>query len=115
MTSLRSAAFFLLATAALLLGQSTSEQIFDVKNGDQRGKLIVRDDALSFDSLTDAKHSRTWKYADIRTFEKRFRGFRVRPFEGDRYDFQFGRTSDRDKVFDLISSRIVAAREAKKK
>jgi hypothetical protein len=76
-------AFALLVSAALIAlfpvagfagGQSAqtvpslpgSDMIFDVRNGDQQGKLMIKDTELAFESLTDARHSRNWKYADIR-------------------------------------------------
>lgn len=92
------------------------ETVIDVKNGDQKGKLSVRQTELAFDSLTDAKQSRTWKYADIRTLEKRiFKGMRVRPFKGSRYDFQFDNGGNRDRIFDLISQRVIEARRNTKR
>ncbi|MBY0507175.1 MAG: hypothetical protein K2X03_24890 [Bryobacteraceae bacterium] len=91
------------------------ETIIDVRNGDQKGKLAIREGELAFESLTDAKQSRTWKYAEIRTFEKRIiKGIRVRPFKGSRYDFAFDSIATRDKIFDQVSQRIVAARATKR-
>jgi len=102
------------ACAALTLAQPT-ETIIDVRNGDQKGKLAIRETELAFESLTDAKQSRTWKYADIRTFEKRIiKGLRVRPFKGSRYDFSFDSIGTRDNIFKQISDRIVEARRGKK-
>ncbi len=110
----------LLCAASLCFAQApatlTGETVIDVKNGDQRGKLSVRETELSFDSLTDAKQSRTWKYADIRTLEKKiFKAMRVRPFKGSRYDFQFDSGGNRDRIFDLISQRVVEARRNTKR
>ena len=104
------------AWPALTQGPATStETIIDVRNGDQKGKLAIRETELAFESLTDAKHSRTWKYADIRTFEKRIiKGVRVRPFKGSRYDFSFDSIGTRDRIFDLITPHIVAARRTKR-
>ncbi len=88
-----------------------SSLIFDVRNGDQQGKLLVGDTELAFDSLSDVKHSRKWKYSEIREFSKKGSQLRVKPMHGDTYDFQFKKKQDRDKLYDLISSRIVAARQ----
>ena len=107
----RTLALLLLTTAAAF--SQNAPTVIDVKNGDQRGKLTISDTALAFDSLTDAKHSRTWKYSEIRTFEKRIiKGVRVRPFKGSRYDFSFDNIANRDRIFTLISQRIVEARRA---
>ncbi len=93
---------------------SGADMIFDVRNGDQQGKLLLKDTELAFESLTDAKHSRNWKYADIRELSRRKKELTVRPFHGDRYDFQFKKKEDRDRLYDLISQRIVAARQGRK-
>jgi hypothetical protein len=99
-----------------LFAQASPETVIDVRNGDQRGKLFVRETELAFESLTDAKHSQRWMYADIRTLEKRiWKAMRVRPFKGDRYDFQFDNAANRDRIFNLISQKVVDARRAKAK
>ena len=91
-----------------------TDTVIDVRNGDQKGKLLVRDAELQFESLTDAKHSQTWKYADIRTLEKKvFKAMRVRPFKGSRYDFQFDNAGNRDRIFNLISQKVLEARKTK--
>ncbi|MCS7024407.1 MAG: hypothetical protein NZV14_06365 [Bryobacteraceae bacterium] len=89
--------------------------MFDVRNGDQQGKLIFKENELAFESLTDAKQSRTWKYADIREVSKRRKNLRVRPFRGSTYDFQFKKSEERDRIYDLIASRVLAARQGIKK
>ena len=89
--------------------------VIDVRNGDQKGKLTISDTELAFDSLTDAKHSRTWKYSEIRTFEKRIiKGIRVRPFKGSRYDFSFDSIANRDRIYSLASQKVVDARRTQK-
>lgn len=107
----------LLCAASPCLAQAplpSAETVIDVRNGDQKGKLLIRESELAFESLTDAKHSKTWKYSDIRTFEKRiWKGIRVRPFSGSRYDFQFDTGESRDRIFNLVSQRVVAARRTK--
>ncbi|MDX1982931.1 MAG: hypothetical protein SFV51_21860 [Bryobacteraceae bacterium] len=98
-------------------GQSAaldSNMIFDVRNGDQTGKLMIKDTELAFESLTDAKHSRTWKYTDIRSLEKPKSELRVKPFKGSRYDFQFKDKKLRDRLYGMITDRILVARQGKK-
>ncbi|MCE5306556.1 MAG: hypothetical protein LLG20_02845 [Acidobacteriales bacterium] len=90
------------------------DMIFDVRNGDQQGKMMLKQDELVFESLTDARHSMTWKYADIRELSRPKKEIRVKPFKGDRYDFQFKDKKLRDKVYDLITQRILAARHGSK-
>jgi hypothetical protein len=89
------------------LGQ---ELVYDVRNGDQQGKLLIKDSELAFESLSDAKQSRIWKYSEIRELSRRGKDLRVRPFKGSRYDFQFKDRKLRDQIYDQISQRILAAR-----
>ncbi|MBL8293209.1 MAG: hypothetical protein JNN08_15285 [Bryobacterales bacterium] len=88
--------------------------VFDVRNGDQEGKLFIKDSELAFESLSDARQSRTWKYAEIRELSRRKKEMRVRPYKGSRYDFQFKDSKVRDQLYDLISQRVLAARQNKK-
>ena len=90
---------------------SAADMVFDVRNGDQEGKLILKETELAFESLTDARHSRRWKYSEIRELSRRKKEFTVRPFKGDRYAFQFKDKKLRDRIYNLISERIVAARQ----
>ena len=111
--------FFRLTVCALLslatpAFAQNADTVIDVRNGDQKGKLLVRDTELQFESLTDAKHSRIWNYADIRTLEKKgFKAMRVRPLKGSRYDFQFDNRGNRDRIYNLISQKVVEARKTK--
>ncbi|MCC6539718.1 MAG: hypothetical protein IT162_19375 [Bryobacterales bacterium] len=92
-----------------------ADATYDVRNGDQKGKLMIKQDDLAFESLTDGKRSRNWKYSEIRTFEKKGKKeLRVRPFKGDRYDFQFDDRKLADQIYQQVSQRIVAARQSKK-
>ncbi|MBL8227678.1 MAG: hypothetical protein JNL98_04350 [Bryobacterales bacterium] len=92
-----------------------SPAVFDVRNGDQQGKLMFKETELAFESLTDARQSRNWKYAEIREVSKRKKNLRVRPFKGSTYDFQFKKSQERDKIYDMIASRVLAARQGAKK
>ncbi len=89
--------------------------IVDVRNGDQTGKLMIKDTTLAFESLTDAKHSRTWPYAEIRSIEKPKSELRIKPFKGSRYDFQFKDKKLRDRLYEQISQRVVMARQGVRK
>jgi hypothetical protein len=107
------ALFFLAGSAAAQA--PAGDLIFDVRNGDQRGKLMLQENELAFESLTDSRHSRTWRYADIRELSRKGRKeMRVRPVKGSRYDFQLKDRKERDQIYDLIASRIVSARRTSK-
>ena len=113
---LRTAVLALVAGAlTMAIAQPAVDPVYDVRNGDQKGKLMLKQDELAFESLTDGKRSRNWKYSEIRTFEKKGRKeLRVRPFKGDRYDFQFEDRKLADQIFKDVSQRIVQARQTKK-
>lgn len=109
-------AMLLLVTGGLTFAQQASEpQVYDVRNGDQQGKLIFKEDSLGFESLSDARHSRTWKYAEIREVSKKRKEVIVRPFKGSRYAFQFPNNGTRDRLYTMITDRVVAARQSLKK
>lgn len=100
----------------LASGQMTPSDItVDVRNGDQRGKLMLRETELAFESMTDGKHSKSWKYSEIRSLEKKRKEVRVKPYKGSRYDFQFPDNGARDRIYDAISARILTARSQTKK
>jgi len=83
---------------------------FDVKNGDQRGQLIMAPDMLIFESLTDARHSRRWAYSTIRELTHNDHEIKIEPYHGDKYEFQFSSRSMLDTAYQLLSDRVVAAR-----
>jgi hypothetical protein len=90
--------------------------VFDVRNGDQEGKLMLKETELAFESLTDSRHSRNWAYSDIRELSRKGRKeLRVRPNKGSRYDFQFKDRGMRDNLHKLIAERILAARQGSRR
>ncbi len=91
--------------------QNVREVAFDVRNGDQRGKLIFHRDGIAFESLTDARHSQRWNYADIRELNRKGNEIKIEPYHGDKYEFQFVDPAMRDTVYNMLSDRIVAARQ----
>lgn len=109
---LRRSIFLALLVSAAVAAQAPMAPgaTYDVRNGDQQGKLMIRDSEIAFESLTDAKHSRTWTYTDIRSLEKKRKELRLRPFKGSRYDFQLNGNQMRDQLYDMITAKILAAR-----
>ncbi len=107
---------FLGAPAAAQTALATGDMVFDIRNGDQTGKLMLKESELAFESLTDSRHSRNWKYAEIRELSRKGRkDFRVRPIKGSRYEFQCKDKAMRENLYDLISQRILVARQGMKK
>ena len=66
---------------------------------------------LVFESLSDAKHSRHWKYTDIREITHNTHEVNIQPYHGDKYQFQFSNRAILDTVYNLISDRVVDARQ----
>ncbi len=115
-TILRRSLFLTLLVSVAVAAQAPMlGTTYDVRNGDQQGKLMIGDADLSFESLTDAKHSKTWAYAEIRSLEKKRKQLMVRPFKGSRYDFQLSSNQMRDQLYDMITAKILAARAQGKK
>ncbi len=83
---------------------------FDVKNGDQKGRLIVQPNELRFESLTDAKHSRHWRWADIQKFSRNGHEIKLEPYHGDKYEFQFHNQEMLQTAYDVLADHIVNAR-----
>jgi len=86
----------------------------NVKNGDQRGTLIVGRDAVRFESLSDAKHSRRWAYSEIQKLERDSNEIKIDPYNGSKYEFQVTDPAMRDNLYTVLSERIVTAKEGKR-
>ena len=88
---------------------------FDARNGDQKGKIMIGDANVAFESLTDGNHSHTWQYSEIRSLEKKGRkDLRVRPYKGSTYDFQLSDGKLRDRIYDAITAKVLMARSQAK-
>jgi hypothetical protein len=94
--------------------RDVNEVSFDVKNGDQRGKLIFHRDSVAFESLSDARHSQRWAYSEIRELNRKGNEIKIEPYHGDKYEFQFRDPAMKDTVYNMLSDRIVAAREGRR-
>jgi len=86
----------------------------NVKNGDQRGTLVLDKDAVRFESLSDASHSRRWAYNEIKKLEKDSNEVKIEPYNGSKYEFQFKDPAMRDNLYSMLSERIVTAKEGKR-
>lgn len=90
---------------------NVNEVSFDVRNGDQQGQLIFHQDSVAFESLSDASHSRRWAYSEIKELHKHGKEIKIEPYHGDKYEFQFNDPAMRDTVYNMLSDRIVNARQ----
>jgi hypothetical protein len=91
--------------------QLPPEAAFDVRYHDDRGKLLVSSRGVSFEDVTDAKHSRTWTYAQIKELKRDGNEIKIDPHDGDSMEFKVdGGKGMSDEVYKVIADRIVAAR-----
>jgi hypothetical protein len=83
--------------------------------GSCQGKLIADDTGLRYESVTDATHSRSWNYSDVRSFEKEkeYSLLKVTSMSGDteKYNTINGKTAG--AVYDIVAQKIVDARTAR--
>jgi hypothetical protein len=88
------------------------DQIYDARWHDDHGRLIVGANTITFEDLSNQKHSRTWNYAQIREL-KRDSGkeVKIKPYSGDEYELHLEGSSNMvDSVYNMIGNRITAAR-----
>jgi hypothetical protein len=78
------------------------------------GKLLADDNGLRFESVSNAPHSKSWNYNDLRSFttEKDNALLKVVPSSGDAYHFQVVNGATVGALHRLVSDKIVAARPA---
>jgi hypothetical protein len=87
------------------------QSVFDVRYKDDRGKLVVGAQAMTFEDVSNAKNSRTWTYSQIKEL-KRENGnqIRIEPYTGDEIELRVEGAGMSEAVYKSIADRIVAAR-----
>lgn len=88
--------------------------VHDKRLGSTEGRLLVGDDMVSYESVSDVKASRRWEYRSIK--EIRLSNpyqLEVRPFEGDTYKFKLEGSGMDPAAFKQIVDRVTAARLAR--
>jgi len=85
--------------------------IFDVRYGGDRGKLVITAKGVNFENLSDAKHSRSWSFAQIKELKRNSGNeIKIEPFSGDSYELKLEGAALSDAVYKMIGDRIAAAR-----
>ena len=84
--------------------------MFDVTHDGDRGKLIVGTNRVTFDDVSNASHSRSWSYAEIKEFKRDGRQIKIEGHHGDSHDFKTEDRAMSDAIYNTISARLVAAR-----
>jgi len=93
------------------ISSASSDFIFDVRQGSDRGKLVATEKGVNFENLSDAKHSRSWTYSQIKEL-KRQNGneIKIEPFSGDSLEFRVDGQGMPEAVYQTLANRIAAAR-----
>lgn len=89
-----------------------SEALFNVRYHDDSGKLVITQTGVSFEDLSNANHSRSWSYAQIKELkrEKSSNEIKIQPYNGDKFEFHVEGPFMTDTVYNMIADRIIAAR-----
>jgi hypothetical protein len=88
-----------------------ADLIFDVKYHNDRGKLIATSKGLTFEDISDNKHSHSWTYSQIKEFRRNpGRELKIEPYNGDSYELHLETSDIGDLAYKTIADRIAAAR-----
>ena len=82
----------------------------DVTHDGDRGKLIVGEQRVTFEDISNSSHSRSWAYADIKEFKRDGRQIKIEAHHGASHDFKTEDRAMSDAIYNTIAARIVAAR-----
>jgi len=86
-----------------------SETIFEARYHDDNGRLVVTARGINFEDLSDAKHSHSWTYAQIKELNRDGNQIKINPYSGDDFEFRVQKAMS-DAVYKMIGDRIAAAR-----
>jgi hypothetical protein len=89
-----------------------TEYSFNMKSGDENGRLVIGANNIHWYSLSNPGHSHRWPYASIKSFTRDRNDTEVEltPYNGPSYRFRFtGGPSMTDEVYNMVGDRIVAA------
>ena len=88
-----------------------ADVIFDARYHDDRGKLVLTTTGVNFEDLSNAKHSRSWSYTQIKELKRNGGNeIKIEPFSGDSYELHLEGPAMSDAVYKMIGDRIAAAR-----
>ncbi len=90
---------------------STYQARHDKFIGGSRGRLIITDNGLAYESTDDANDSRRWAFRDVKQLKQKGPyQLTIEPFNGDKYNFKLeGKGMDTDQYNHLVD-RVTKAR-----
>jgi hypothetical protein len=88
-----------------------AEVLFDVRYHEDHGKLVVTATGVNFEDVSDAEHSRSWSYAQIKELKREGGNeIKIETHSGDSFEFRVDGPGMSDTVYKTLADRIVAAR-----
>jgi hypothetical protein len=80
--------------------------------GHCNGKLMANDTTLRFESVSEAGHSRSWNYNDLRSFEKEpdHSLLKVTAKNGENFHFKTVNGKTAGALYDVVAQKMVDAR-----
>lgn len=88
--------------------------IHDKRIGSSTGRLLVSEEMLSYESISDVKASRRWEYRSIKEIRHpNPYELEVKPFEGDAYKFKLEGSGMDPAAYKKLVDRVTAARTGK--
>jgi hypothetical protein len=99
------------AESRRVIDRGPADVIFNVRHGDDRGKLLVTANGVQFEDVSDQDHSRAWSYAEIKELKREDENkIKIEPRAGGSFEFRVEGAGMSDTVYEAIADRIVAAR-----
>jgi len=87
-----------------------SEFIFDARYHNDDGRLVINQRGVSFQDISDAKHSHTWDYAQIKEMKRDGSEIKIQPVSGGDFEFHVQGAGMSDNAYRMIADRIAAAK-----
>src|SRR5438270_8697249 len=90
-------------TTTTIERESDANLAFDVRYHDDRGKLVVAERGLNFEDVSNAKHSRSWSYAQINFFKRKTAyEIKIEPYSGDSFEFHLEGSGLSEAAYKII-------------
>lgn len=98
-------------------GQEPELRSFEVQRkkmfGGSKGRLLVTQTGLAYESIDDVKDSRRWQFSDIKELKlKSPYQLEVQPFSGDKYEFAIEGQGMGNADYQELIDRVTQARAA---
>jgi hypothetical protein len=82
---------------------------YDVKHDGDNGRLLVGANRIEWQNLRNTSKSRAWSYSEIKSLKREGNEIKIKPYNGDTFEFKAAGRMMSDDVYNAIADRIVAA------